>query len=142
VAGRATAPHRSPRRRTRPWRRGAGERGSAETGDAAPVWIDWEYWHEGIGAHDLATFRALECYPERRERIEDALLVTYAQTLSAAGVTGHGSTDLAADYRIGHLQNIARILLQQRAGSSHGTWWGQLKRRCLAFEDRGCAALR
>ena len=85
---------------------------------------------------------AVHWYPERRHRLEDALLRCYHQALIDAGVPGYGFDALRHDYRLAVVrpaQGPGVPALRQAAG-------GDLvepprARIFLAFDDLGCEEL-
>ncbi len=105
------------------------------------VVIDWEDWRVDFAASDLALAMAIYWYPERRAKQEEPMLRCYLEELEAAGVTGYGWDDLAGDYRIAHLCNVIVPVFQCDAGQSHASWWCNLERWFLAFDNLECREL-
>ncbi len=105
------------------------------------VVIDWEDWRIDFGAGDLALAMAMHWFPERRARLEAPLLRHYLESLHASGVSGYGWDDLNRDYRTAHLCNAVIPVFQFDAARSHASWWANLERWFLAFDDLGCRDL-
>jgi hypothetical protein len=105
------------------------------------VVIDWEDWRVDFAASDLALAMAMHWYPERRARLEEPMLRHYLEVVKTAGVTGYSWDDLSRDYRIAHLCNVIVPVFQCDAGQSHASWWSNLERWFLAFDDLGCSEL-
>lgn len=103
--------------------------------------IDWDGWRVGRGANDLAYMMALHWYPERRGRLEAALLERYHAGLCAHGVTGYGLDRLWEDYRLCVLGQLATPVWQHTYGLHPSIWWPHLHRILAAFDDLDCAAL-
>ena len=104
------------------------------------VLIDWEDWRVDFAALDLALAMAMHWYPDRRARHEKALLRTYHEAVLEAGGTVAWD-DLLADYRLAHLCNAVIPIFQHHAGHVHMSWWSNLERWFLAFDDLGCNGL-
>lgn len=103
------------------------------------VLLDWEDWRPDFSAGDLAQLIALHSDPDWRRHCERGLLGAYLDALLDAGVTGYGAEDLDADYRLGHLGNLAIPVFQQNMG--HATWRTHLERWFATFDDLDCRAL-
>jgi len=112
-----------------------------DSGRGGCVVIDWEDWRVDIGGADLALAMAMHWFPERRARLERALLGSYHDALTEAGVAGYGRDALDADYRLAHLCNAIIPVFQFEAANAHASWWPNLERWFLAFDDLGCRDL-
>ena len=84
---------------------------------------------------------AVHWYPERRHRLEDALLRRYHQALVDAGVRGYGLDALRHDYRLAVVSQLVVPVLQHSAKLPAAIWWSHLERIFLAFDDLGCEDL-
>ena len=103
--------------------------------------IDWEDWHIDTGTTALAYMMAMHWYPDRRRRIENALLDRYHETLLAHGVSGYDRQELGRDYRLSVLWLIRRPIVQAAVDIPPRVWWNNLERIMLAVEDLGCREL-
>ena len=103
--------------------------------------FDWDGWHLGLAASDLADMMALHWYPERRHRFEKPLLDHYHAALVAAGVTGYSRAALDEDYRLAVLMMIMRPVNHAALGIPPVIWWSHLERITAAVDDLGCRDL-
>ena len=101
--------------------------------------IDWGDWDICVGARDLAYMMALYWYPARRQVLERHLLSRYHDHLLAHGIEGYDWHDLWYDYRLSVIQLF--YLPVWRWANNYPTWWHDLQRFMLAFEDLRCAEL-
>ncbi len=110
-------------------------------GGADLRFFDWDSWRVGVGASDLAYMMAIHWYPERRARLEAALLDRYHESLLAHGVRGYDRAMLAEDYRRCVLWQATTPVWQAINGIPPVIWWNNLERVMLAVEDLGCRDL-
>ena len=110
-------------------------------GDDAALLLDWEDWSLGIATDDLAYMMAMHWYPDRRRRMEKALLDRYHATLLAQGVSGHDRPTLDEDYRWSVLWQITRPIWQEAFNVPARVWWNNLERAFLAIDDLNCRDL-
>ena len=103
--------------------------------------IDWQVWHIGLGADDLAYMIALRWYPERRQQMEGDLLRRYHDGLLGQGVEGYSWEDFWMDYRMGAIRNLFVPAVFWSMQIPAGVWWSHLERAMLAFQDLNCAEL-
>ena len=103
--------------------------------------FDWDGWRIGIAASDLAYMMALHWYPDRRHRLERALLDRYHATLLAHGVRGYDRQSLAGDYRWAALWQMATPVWQAAHNIRPGIWWNHMERIFPAIDDLGCRDL-
>ena len=103
--------------------------------------IDWESWSVGLGTIDVAYMMALHWYPERRARLEQALLRRYHTQLLTHGVVGYDWDACWDDYRLAAVRNLFIPMGQWAAKLWPAIWWSHLERAMLAFEDLQCAEL-
>jgi Ecdysteroid kinase-like family len=103
--------------------------------------IDWEGWRVGLGTMDLAYMMALHWYPERRARLEQALLRRYHAQLLTHGVVGYEWDACWYDYRLAAVRNLFIPMWQWAAKLAPAIWWSHLERAMLAFEDLHCSEL-
>jgi aminoglycoside phosphotransferase (APT) family kinase protein len=110
-------------------------------GGADVRFFDWDAWRINAATNDLAYMMATHWYPERRRRMERALLDHYHAALVAHGVRGYDRDALDDDYRLSVLWQLAIPLWQSSIDLPPVIWWGHLERVVLAIEDLGCAEL-
>lgn len=103
--------------------------------------VDWQLWHPHIGPRDLAYMMTLFWYPERRARMEEALLRRYQRGLLAGGVSRYTWEQCLEDYRWSAIRNIFIPILQWSRGMPGWLWWSQLEKALTAFEDLRCIDL-
>ena len=103
--------------------------------------IDWESWSVGLGTIDVAYMMALHWYPERRARLEQALLRRYHTQLLTYGVVGYDWDACWDDYRLAAVRNLFIPMGQWAAKLWPAIWWSHLERAMLAFEDLHCREL-
>lgn len=101
--------------------------------------FDWNMWDIGSPSDDLAYLIAMHWYPERRARLEQALLLAYYDALTRCGVQGYSVEAFQQDYRRSVLRSLLIPAWQWVRGILPGIWWPHLERTFLAFEDLGCA---
>jgi thiamine kinase-like enzyme len=100
--------------------------------------FDWDGWRIGVGASDLAYMMAVHWYPERRRRMEQALLDRYHTTLAECGVRGYDRQMLDDDYRLAVLWQIASPVWHAAYDIPPVIWWNNLQRVVMAVDDLGC----
>jgi hypothetical protein len=103
--------------------------------------MDWASWRLGRGVNDIAYMMAVHWYPERRARLEAALLERYHAGLCAGGVKGYSHEQLRYDYRRGVLGALMIPVWQQSLGIPPAVWWSHLNRLLAAVDDLDCAVL-
>jgi hypothetical protein len=103
--------------------------------------FDWDAWHLGPAAEDLAYMMAMQWYPDRRRAIEQPLLDCYHETLMAHGVHGYDRRALGHDYRLSVLWLIMKPVWQEANGIPPLFWWNNLERIFMAVDDLGCREL-
>ena len=103
--------------------------------------FDFDQWRISVGAGDLAYMMALQWYPERRRRLEAALLDVYHDALLTGGVKGYDRAALTDDYRNEVLWHVTNPVWQWSVGIPPVIWWNNLERVCLAIDDLGCREL-
>jgi hypothetical protein len=103
--------------------------------------IDWDSWRLAPATDDLAYMMAVHWYPERRQRLEDALLRHYHQALVDDGIVGYGLDALRHDYRHAVVRLLSVPVFQHSAKLPAAIWWSHLERIFLAFDDLGCEEL-
>lgn len=99
--------------------------------------FDWDGWHLGAGADDLAYMMAVHWHPELRRTREARLLDRYHDALVAHGVQGYDRAALQDDYRMSALLASTVPIWQHAAGVPPVIWWHHLDRIHLALEDLG-----
>ena len=103
--------------------------------------FDWDGWRIGVAAGDLAYMMALHWYPDRRRRLERALLDRYHAKLLAQGVNGYDRQALDDDYRWAVLWQMATPVWQAAYDIPPVIWWNHMERIMLAVDDLGCREL-
>jgi hypothetical protein len=103
--------------------------------------FDWDGWHLGAGADDLAYMMAVHWHPELRRMREAHLLDRYCDTLAAHGVPGYDRAALRDDYRMSALLASTVPIWQHAAGVPPVIWWHHFDRIHLAIGDLGCLDL-
>jgi hypothetical protein len=104
-------------------------------------WFDWDSWRIRVPANDLANMMALHWYPDRRTRLESALLDHYHNVLLAWGVTGYDRRDLQDDYRLSVLWQSTMPIFQAGVKIPPVVWWNHFHRIMAAVDDLGCREL-
>jgi thiamine kinase-like enzyme len=100
--------------------------------------IDWAVWNINFGVGDLAYNIALQCYPERRTRIEQPLIRRYHDRLLKLGVQDYSWERCWEDYRRMVIEQCLWIIFWQHWDLSPNIWWFALECTLAAFEDLGC----
>jgi len=103
--------------------------------------IDWEDWGIDTATDDLAYMMAMLWYPDRRHRMERALLDLYHAALLAQAVSAYDRQALHDDYRLSVLWLITRPIRQAANNIAARVWWNNLERIMLAVDDLGCRDL-
>jgi Phosphotransferase enzyme family len=101
--------------------------------------LDWDSWRVDTATDDLAYMMAMHWYPDRRRRLEQALLDRYHATLIANGVRGYDRRALGEDYRLSALWLLMRPVWQEANNIPPVIWWNNLERIMLAVDDLGCS---
>jgi len=110
------------------------------SGDAR--WFDWAGWRRfRIPTNDLAYMIAIHWYPDRRRRLERALLDHYHEVLLENGVDGYNHTDMLEDYRLSVLWQTVTPLFQAAMKLPPRIWWNNFQRIMAAVDDLGCREL-
>ncbi|MBT5139179.1 MAG: phosphotransferase [Acidimicrobiaceae bacterium] len=76
------------------------------SGVTGAVLLDFQLATRSRGAYDLAFFCAGSLATDDRRRLEPAVLDRYLDRLHTLGITGYSASDLANDYRLGHIINL------------------------------------
>ena len=100
--------------------------------------IDWAVWHVNFGVGDLAYAVALQCYPERRARIEQPLVCRYYNRLLAQGVRDYGWGQCWEEYRRMVIEQCLWPVVWHYFDLSPNVWWFALECTLAAFEDLHC----
>jgi Ecdysteroid kinase-like family len=102
--------------------------------------VDWAVWHIGVGPSDLAYMIVLFWFPERRARMEQALVRRYHARLLERGVVGYDWEQCWLDYRAAVIFHLFWPIFWHR-GLPASIWWDALEKGMLAFEDLECEEL-
>ena len=106
---------------------------------AHPVYLlDWAMWHVNSGVGDLAYTIALQCYPERRAWIEQALVRRYHDRLLAYGIQGYAWEQCWEDYRRMVIEQCLWPIVWHHFELSPNVWWFALECGFAAFDDLHC----
>jgi thiamine kinase-like enzyme len=100
--------------------------------------IDWAVWHIDFGVSDIAYTVALECYPEHRARIEQALVRRYHERLLSNNVAAYSWERCWEDYRRAVIDHCLWPIFWYRWNLSPNIWWFALECTLSAFEDLHC----
>lgn len=100
--------------------------------------VDWQTVNLGLPARDLAYFIATGFDPGARRAVEDDLVATYHQRLTAQGVTGYSLDDCRRDYRFAALQVPLVVIF----GAAYGAPTERGDAMFAVMARRGCAAIR
>jgi thiamine kinase-like enzyme len=103
--------------------------------------FDWDSWRIGTASTDLAYMMATHWSPERRHRMERALLDRYHGALQTHGVSGYDRRALDDDYRWSVLWQIMTPVWQAALHLPPLIWWHHLERIFAAVDDLGCREL-
>jgi hypothetical protein len=103
--------------------------------------IDWAVWNVNLGVSDIAYTIALQCYPERRARIEQPLVRRYHDRLLRDGIREYDWEQCWEDYRRMVVDHCLWPILWQQCGLSPNIWWFALECTMAAFEGLHCEEL-
>jgi hypothetical protein len=104
-------------------------------------WFDWDGWRIRVPTNDLAYMMAVHWYPERRQRLERALLDHYHTVLLANGVSIYKRNDMQEDYRLSVLWHTTTPVFQAALKLPPVIWWNNFQRIMAAVDDLGCREL-
>ena len=108
-------------------------------GDAR--WFDWDGWRIRVPTNDLAYMMAVHWYPERRRRLERALLDHYHAVLLENGVHGYDRAGMWEDYRMSVLWHTVTAVFAAGLKLPPVIWWNNFQRVMAAVDDLGCREL-
>lgn len=103
--------------------------------------FDWHAWQINIGTNDLANWLAKNWYPERRARMEHALIKRYHTRLLEQGVTSYSWEQCWHDYRTSVILNILWPINASALRMPANIWWPILEKVFLAYQDLDCEEL-
>jgi hypothetical protein len=103
--------------------------------------FDWDGWRINVASNDLSYMMALHWYPERRQRLERAMLDHYHRALQSNGVAGYDRSALDEDYRRSVLWQIMTPVFLAASNIPPAVWWSHLQRILLAVDDLRCQDL-
>jgi ecdysteroid kinase len=104
-------------------------------------WFDWDGWRIRVPTSDLAYMMAIHWYPERRRRLERALLHHYHAVLMENGVRNYNHSDMQEDYLLSVLWSTMTPVFQAGLKLPAVIWWNNFQRIMAAVDDLGCRAL-
>jgi hypothetical protein len=104
-------------------------------------WFDWDGWRVRVPTNDLAYMMAVHWYPERRQRLERALLDDYHAVLVENGVRSYNRSDMQEDYRLSVLWHTVTPVFQAGLKLPPVIWWNNYQRIMAAVDDLGCRDL-
>lgn len=102
------------------------------------VLIDWAEWHVNSGVGDLVYNIALQCYPERRARLEESLMRRYHDQLLLFGIHDYSWAQCWEDYRRMVIEQCLWPIVWHHFDLSPNVWWFALECTLAAFEDLDC----
>ena len=111
------------------------------TGVGTPYLIDWQTWHQDVGARDLAYLMALHWDAPTRERLERPLLQHYHRELVRRGLGEYQFDDLLLDYRRCVVRNLTFPIIYWSRGFPREAWRGRLEFALSAYRDLDAAEL-
>jgi hypothetical protein len=104
-------------------------------------WFDWDGWRIRVPTSDLAYMMAVHWYPERRRRLERAMLDHYHTVLLENGVDSYNRADMLEDYRLSVLCHTTTPVFQAGLKIPPVIWWNNYQRIMAAVDDLGCREL-
>ena len=104
-------------------------------------WFDWDGWRVFVPTSDLAYMMAVHWYPERRQRLERALLDHYHAVLLESGVCSYNRAEMQEDYRRSVLWQTIVPVFQAGLKLPPVIWWNNFQRIMAAVDDLGCREL-
>ncbi len=104
-------------------------------------WFDWDGWRIRVPTNDLAYMMAVHWYPERRQRLERALLDHYHTVLLENDVRSYSRTDMQEDYRLSVLWHTITPVFQAGLKLPPVIWWNNFQRIMAAVDELGCREL-
>jgi hypothetical protein len=104
-------------------------------------WFDWDAWRIGFPTNDLAYMMAVQWYPERRQRLERALLDHYHEVLLENGVRSYSRADMQENYRLSVLWQTVTPVFHAALKLPPVIWWNNFQRIMAAVDDLGCREL-
>lgn len=110
-------------------------------GKGTPYLIDWQTWHQDVGARDLAYLMALHWDSQTRRRLERPLLELYHRELLQAGIGSYSFDDLLFDYRRCVVRNLTFPILFWSRGFPREHWRYRLDCALAAFRELQAAEL-
>ena len=102
------------------------------------ILLDWQTWHTGVGAVELAYMIAVHFYSSQRKELEQYMLNTYFETLTKNGVINYSSKQLHSDYVMGVIGHLFTPVRQFSFGVDPEVWWPHLDRVFCAYEELNC----
>ena len=104
-------------------------------------WFDWDGWRIRVPTSDLAYMMAVHWYPERRQRLEQALLDHYHAVLLENGIRSYNRADMQEDYRLSVLWQTLTPVFQAGLKLPPVVWWNNFQRIMSAVDDLDCREL-
>jgi hypothetical protein len=104
-------------------------------------WFDWDEWRIRVPTNDLAYMMAVNWYPERRQRLERALLDHYHRVLQENGVNSYNRADMQEDYRLSVLWQTMTPVFGAGLKIPPVIWWNHFHHIMAAVDDLGCREL-
>jgi Ecdysteroid kinase-like family len=104
-------------------------------------WFDWGGWRISVPTDDLVYMMAVHWYPERRQRLERALLDHYHEILLENGVRSYNRADLQEDYRLSVLWHTVTPMFFAGLKLPPVIWWNHFHHIMAAVDDLGCREL-
>ena len=104
-------------------------------GTGLPYLIDWQTWHQDVGARDLAFLMALHWDSQTRARLERPLLELYHHELLRSGIDTYSFDDLLLDYRRCVVRNLTFPIIFWSRGFPRERWRYRLDCSLAAFRE-------
>jgi len=111
------------------------------TGSSDVRWFDWDGCGIRVPTNDLAYMMAVHWYPERRQRLERALLDHYHTVLLESGVRSYTRSDIQEDCRLSVLWQTVTPVFMAGLKLPPVIWWNHFQRIMAAVDDLGCREL-
>ncbi len=108
--------------------------------DGSVMLVDWQLWHIGVAAEDLAFLMALHWPSSRRDILERPLLELYHRRLTRNGAD-YSWPALWDDYRRAVITCFLIPIGQFRRGLPAGVVWFGLQDAFAAYSDLNCEEL-
>jgi thiamine kinase-like enzyme len=103
--------------------------------------IDWKSWSINPGVGDLSNMMCVYWIRERRQALQDILLLRYHRQLMERGIKAYDWNTCWNDYRLSVIDHLFFPVWQWSVGTPDFIWWHNLERLITAFDDLNCSEL-